>query len=42
MLLELLSLLFHIYYWMTWLKGSGMLPEMDELESMLNQDNADA
>ena len=31
MLIELLSLLFHIYWWMKWLQNEGLLPETDAL-----------
>ncbi len=50
MLLELLSLMFYIYYCMLWLKNNGMLPEdelkellpsLDELKNMLAQNSAD-
>ncbi len=41
MLLELLSLLFHIYYWMKWLQGDGLLPETDELIKAFGQNSAD-
>ena len=31
MLIELLSLLFHIYWWMNWLKNDGTHSEMEDL-----------
>ena len=37
MLLELLSLLFYFYYWMTWLQGDGLMPSMDEIKKLLGQ-----
>ena len=39
MLIELLSLLFHIYWWMKWLQGDGLLPETDVL--LGKKENAD-
>ena len=42
MLIEILSLLFYLYYWMSWLRRDGILPESEELNDLLGQfkDNA--
>ena len=37
MLIEILSLFFYIYYWMTWLQRGNMMPDMDEIRDMLEQ-----
>ncbi len=37
MLIEILSLLFHIYFWMTWLRGDNPLPGSDGLKDLLDQ-----
>lgn len=41
MLLELLSLMFYIYYWMMWLKNEGMLPDIEEIRKEMTQNTAD-
>ncbi len=50
MLIELLSLMFYIYYAILWLKNNGLLPEdeikdmmpdLDALKGMFGQNGAD-
>ena len=37
MLIEILSLLFYFYYWMTWLQGKDLTPELEAIRDLLGQ-----